>query len=77
FNESVVIGEFYRRTGEVLRSLDGLDHEIVFVDDGSSDDSYGLLSKLARDDPRVRVIKFSRNFGHQIAITAGLDHTRG
>jgi len=57
--------------------MSGLDHEILFVDDGSRDDSYRQLAALAAEDPRVRVLKFSRNFGHQIAITAGLDHARG
>ena len=77
FNESAVIGELHRRTREVLSSLDGLDYEVVCVDDGSSDDSYEKLAALAAADPRFRVLKFSRNFGHQIAITAGMDYARG
>lgn len=77
FNESKVIGEFYRRASAALKSLEEMDCEIVFVDDGSHDDSYHQLADLAAADPRVRVLKFSRNFGHQIAITAGLDNARG
>lgn len=60
----------------VAEELDG-PMEMVFVDDGSRDASYPLLVGLAAQDPRVRVIQFSRNFGHQIAITAGLDFCSG
>jgi dolichol-phosphate mannosyltransferase len=49
----------------------------VFVDDGSSDGTFDRLTAIAAADPHVRVVKFSRNFGHQVAITAGLDHARG
>lgn len=77
FNESEVLGTFYQRASQALCALPGLDYEIVFVDDGSRDDSYRQLAEFARQDPHVRVLKFSRNFGHQIAITAGLDHARG
>lgn len=76
-NESEVISEFYQRTSVALGSLDGMDYEIIFVDDGSRDDSYRQLSELANDDSRVRVVKLSRNFGHQVAITAGLDYACG
>jgi len=77
FNESEVLSTFYERASSALAALAGLDHEIVFVDDGSRDDSYQQLLDLASRDPHVRVIKFSRNFGHQIAITAGIDYARG
>jgi len=77
FNESQVIRAFYDRASTARAALDGCDYELVSVDDGSSDDSYEQLAGLAGGDPRVRVIKFSRNFGHQIAITAGIDHARG
>jgi len=77
FNEAEVIGAFYERASQALRALDGLDYELVFVDDGSRDDSYAKLTAFAATDPHVRVLKFSRNFGHQIAISAGLDHARG
>ena len=77
YNETAVIQEFYRRASSALAALEGLDYEIVFVDDGSRDDSYAQLQALASDDERIRVLKFSRNFGHQIAITAGLDHAVG
>lgn len=77
FNESEVIGAFYDRAAKALASLDGCSYELVFVDDGSRDDSYAQLSSYAACDGHVRVLKFSRNFGHQIAITAGIDHARG
>jgi dolichol-phosphate mannosyltransferase len=77
YNETAVIQEFYRRASSALAAINGLDYEIVFVDDGSHDDSYTQLQALASDDDRIRVLKFSRNFGHQIAITAGLDHAVG
>ncbi|MCS7243034.1 MAG: glycosyltransferase family 2 protein [Candidatus Caldatribacterium sp.] len=76
FNEEEVLPETYRRLTEVMEGL-ALPYEIVFVDDGSKDQSPRLLDELARRDPRVRVIHFSRNFGHQAAITAGLDYARG
>lgn len=77
FNESAVISAFFERASRALRELPDADYELVFVDDGSTDDSYAQLAALAASDPRVRVVKFSRNFGHQIAITAGLDHASG
>ena len=77
FNESEVLPTFYERATRALSALVGFDYEIVFVDDGSRDDSFQQLLQYAHGDPRVRVIKFSRNFGHQIAITAGIDYARG
>jgi polyisoprenyl-phosphate glycosyltransferase len=77
FNESEVIGAFSERVAPALAAIPGFDYELIFVDDGSRDDSFEQLAALAARDPHVRVIKFSRNFGHQVAITAGLDHARG
>lgn len=77
FNEEEIIGLFYERMSNVLGTLDGLTWEVIFVDDGSRDSSFERLSALAQRDPRIKVIKFSRNFGHQIAITAGVDEARG
>jgi glycosyltransferase involved in cell wall biosynthesis len=74
YNEEALIDEFYAR---VRAALDGLPFELVLVDDGSSDGSSAALERLAEQDPRVRVVFLSRNFGHQTALTAGLDHARG
>lgn len=76
YNESENIPELYRRLTEVLRTLGGA-FELVFVDDGSTDRTFAMLEEMRRNDPAIRAIRFSRNFGHHIAITAGLDHARG
>jgi glycosyltransferase involved in cell wall biosynthesis len=73
-NEEEILETFY---GRVRDALDGFDWELVLVDDGSTDRTPELLSELADRDPRVRVIEFSRNFGYQAAVAAGLDHCRG
>ena len=76
FNERETLPELHRRLSAVTAELDG-ESELLFVDDASWDGSYDLLTELARQDARVRVIRFARNFGHQVAITAGLDHAAG
>ncbi|MFA6028971.1 MAG: glycosyltransferase family 2 protein [Elusimicrobiota bacterium] len=76
YNEQEVLPEFHRRLSAALEGL-GLEAEILFVDDGSRDATAAVLAGLRERDPRVRVLRFSRNFGHQIAITAGLDHAVG
>jgi polyisoprenyl-phosphate glycosyltransferase len=77
FNEEEVIFETHRQLVETLTSRSGLEIELIYIDDGSTDNTYHLLEKIQSDDRRVRVISFSRNFGHQIAITAGLAHSAG
>jgi dolichol-phosphate mannosyltransferase len=76
YNEVESLPEFHRRARKVLEAL-GEPWELVIVDDGSSDGSTEALEKLAASDPHIRPVIFSRNFGHQIAVTAGLDHARG
>jgi dolichol-phosphate mannosyltransferase len=76
FDEEENVRELYLRTAEVLDRL-GTPWEIVFVDDGSRDRSLALIRELRDADPRVRYRSLSRNFGHQVAITAGLDAARG
>src|SRR6476620_8030303 len=61
----------------VAAALDGVDWELVITDDGSKDGTGRLLAELAAEDERVKVLTLSRNFGHQPAITAGLEHARG
>ena len=77
FNEEEVLGAFYERTSRALSSIEAMSYELIFIDDGSRDTSYEQLAAFAARDPHVQVIKFSRNFGHQIAISAGIDHARG
>jgi polyisoprenyl-phosphate glycosyltransferase len=74
FNEDAVLDAFHAR---VCAALEGTAFELVIVDDGSTDATPLRLRRLAESDPRVRVITLSRNFGHQTALTAGLDHARG
>jgi polyisoprenyl-phosphate glycosyltransferase len=76
FNEEAVIPELHARLQQFLARL-ALDTEVVFVDDGSRDRSLELLREIAAKEPRYRILSFARNFGHQAAITAGLDHARG
>jgi len=76
-NEESVLAELLRRTLGALDQIAGGPHEIVFVDDGSTDRTFALLEEAARQDSRVRAISLSRNFGHQAALTAALDHVAG
>src|SRR5215207_7061358 len=76
YNELENIPELYRRVTEVMDAL-GEPWELVVVDDGSTDGSTEAICTLAREDERVRPVIFARNFGHQIAITAGWDYARG
>jgi len=76
FNEQEVISFFHERTKKVLDQC-SFESEIIFVDDGSTDLSAGILQNLAREDQRVRVITLSRNFGHQAAVQAGIDKSQG
>jgi dolichol-phosphate mannosyltransferase len=76
YNEEGNIPELYTRVREVMDQT-GDPWELVLVDDGSRDRSRELISELAEKDSRVRPVIFARNFGHQIAVTAGLDYSRG
>jgi dolichol-phosphate mannosyltransferase len=76
FNEEEGLREFYRRTSAVMDGLDG-PSELVLVFDGSRDRSPEIGAALQAEDDRVRLVVFSRNFGHQIAISAGLDFAEG
>jgi dolichol-phosphate mannosyltransferase len=76
WNEQAVIPVLYERVVQVLEST-AEQWEVLFVNDGSTDRSLALLVALQANDPRVKVLNFSRNFGHQIAITAGCDYAEG
>lgn len=76
-NEETVLPELMRRVGSVLQSLPGGPHEVVFVDDGSTDRTLEVLRDIAVRDARVVAVVLSRNFGHQAALTAALDHVTG
>jgi glycosyltransferase involved in cell wall biosynthesis len=76
YNEEDVLNEFYKRLLPVIDNVD-MDTEIVFVNDGSRDDTLGLMRELHQHDPRVAIVNLSRNFGKEIALTAGLDYASG
>lgn len=76
FNEDSNIYLLYNRTVKALNPL-AVDYELIFVNDGSKDNSLSILEQLSKEDARVKYIDFSRNFGHQIAVSAGLEHAAG
>lgn len=77
YNEEEVLPAAQERLIALAKKLDAYDFEFVFVDDGSSDDTLQVLKSFAAKDNRVRVLSFARNFGHQIAATAGIEATNG
>jgi dolichol-phosphate mannosyltransferase len=77
FNEETVIRATHERLTSVLRSLSGFDYELIFVNDGSRDHTQEILAELQLFDAHTRVLLLSRNFGHQIAVTAGLEAATG
>jgi glycosyltransferase involved in cell wall biosynthesis len=76
YNEDRVLPEFHRRLAKVLDAIAGTS-EIIYVNDGSSDSTPSQLRSLHEEDPRVALVDLSRNFGKEIALTAGLDHSHG
>jgi dolichol-phosphate mannosyltransferase len=76
YNEEDNLPQLYERLTNALEAV-GLSYEIVFVDDGSRDTSVAYLRELAARDPRISAVELARNFGHQVAISAGLDYSRG
>ena len=77
YNEEAIVPELLRRLSAVLDQIPGGPHQIVLVDDGSSDRTFELLERAAEHDPRLVVVALSRNFGHQTALAAALDHVSG
>lgn len=77
YNEDAVLPELHRRLITVFEEIQNARVELIYTDDGSHDRTPQILRELQANDPRVRVITLSRNFGHQIAVTAGLEHATG
>ena len=77
YNEEQVIVETNRQLVATLAGLEGLDFELVYVDDGSNDKTVDLLRSIQSTNKHVRVVRLSRNFGHQLAVSAGLEHATG
>lgn len=76
FNEEEIIPELWRRLSDILDRLDS-SSEVIFINDGSVDNSLELLKEINHKNQEVKIISFSRNFGHQCALSAGIDHTNG
>ncbi len=79
YNEEKALRELYKETNKILEQIrkSGWEHELIFVNDGSSDNSLSILEELAKEDHDVKLISFSRNFGHEAAMIAGIDHSTG
>ena len=77
YYEEEVAEECYKRMTEVLRGIENYEYEIIFVNDGSKDKTLSIIERIANEDKNVKVISFSRNFGHQCAVTAGLKYVTG
>ncbi|QLY79090.1 glycosyltransferase family 2 protein [Clostridium intestinale] len=76
YYEEKVADECYKRLKEVMQD-NNINYEFIFVNDGSKDRTFEILSKIAEEDKNTKIISFSRNFGHQIAVTAGVDKAKG
>lgn len=76
YNEEAVLRKFFEETGRILADLPW-DYELVFVNDGSRDQSLSILKELTARDERVKLVSFSRNFGHEAAMIAGVDYSSG
>jgi dolichol-phosphate mannosyltransferase len=77
YNEGESVNELHKELSKVMKALPLKDYELIFVDDGSSDDTYAKCQKLQSKDKHVKIVHLRRNFGHEIAMTAGMDHAKG
>jgi len=73
YNESEILRKFYKELQDVIKNMKTYQWEIIFIDDGSNDDSWEIIKQLANQDDRIKAIRFSRNFGKEIALTAGVE----
>ena len=76
FNEQAILPELWRQLQTVINQLDDV-CEVIFIDDGSSDYSYQILSELYQENHEIKILRLSRNFGHQSALTAGIENASG
>ena len=77
FNEEATLRDTYERLKATLKKDSRINFEMIFVDDGSRDNTFSVLKQIQKAEKRVRVVAFSRNFGHQIAVSAGIEHATG
>ena len=77
YNEEDIVEIFYNKLVEVLESLKEYNYEIIFIDDGSKDNTIRLLKKIKLKNNKVKIISFSRNFGKESAMLAGLENSKG
>ncbi len=77
YNEGESVNELHKELSKVMKDLPLKEYELIFVDDGSSDDTYAKCQKLQTKDKHVKIVHLRRNFGHEIAMTAGMDHAKG
>ncbi len=76
YNEELVVRESYKRLTDVLCQTN-MDYELIFINDGSKDQTFSILNDLSQSDTTVKIINFARNFGHQCAVTAGINNCKG
>lgn len=77
YNEGESVNELHKELGKVMKNLPLKDYELIFVDDGSKDDTYAKCQKLQAKDKHVKIVHLRRNFGHEVAMTAGMDYAKG
>ncbi len=77
YNEQENLSELHQRITDTLGKLDNLDYELIYVNDGSSDNSFTIIKGFVEQDARISLVNLARNFGHEIAMTAGLDYSKG
>lgn len=77
YNEQDNVGELYKQLKTQLKNVKNIGYELIFVDDGSADKTYANCIKLQKKDKNVKIVQLKRNFGHEIAMTAGMDYAKG